>query len=141
MADNELLVQTAVNTIEALRTVDVSNVNYQFVIVAPGPELPVSLTGGLNRFQVDNSPSVALDPPNATAHVCRLRVYEATQSTSLRLYYRQDGTVPTTDGANASGYLLHGEMIEIKLAVFTNFRLIAEGTGVWECYMDWLAYG
>jgi hypothetical protein len=69
-------------------------------------------------------------------------VYEsvAPGTPTKRLYYRQDGTVPTSDGANAAGFLLHGEMMLIRLATFTNFKMIADSSdnGIFQVYVEWL---
>jgi hypothetical protein len=139
---NELQVIAAdgsTKTLRSIRHADGSDV--QVLYVVEGPEVPVSPTGGLIRYTVDNSPAVPLDPPTAAAKYCRLRVYEASTSTpdsKLRLYYRTDGTAPTADGANAFGFLLHGELILVKLADFTKWQCIAEGTGVFQVYAEWL---
>ncbi len=38
----------------------------------------------------------------------------------------KDGSNPTTDGANALGFLVHGDAFLIKLASKVNFKMIAE---------------
>src|SRR5678816_1966545 len=118
---NELQVIDANGNVRSLRSVPLADGSHaQVILVAEGPEVPASVTGATVRYTVDNAPAVALDPPNAGARYARVRVYEAAQSTSLRLYYRSDGTAPTADGANAFGYLLHGELIMVKVATFAN---------------------
>jgi hypothetical protein len=68
-----------------------------------------------------------------------VRVFETTQNPAVRLYYRQDGTAPLADGSNATGFLLHGELILVKLDVLANFRMVAEGASVFEVYVEYLA--
>lgn len=139
---NELQVITADNATRSLRSEPLADGSHlQYGAIVEAREKPVSPTGGIVRYTVDNSPAVALDPPTAAAMYCRLRVYEASTSTpdsKLRLYYRTDGTAPTADGANAFGFLLHGELIMVKLADFTKFQMIAEGAGIFQGYAEWL---
>lgn len=140
MADNALTVIDATGTVRTLRSEDVgSGLQAQGLMVWEGPEIPAIVTGAGLRYTVDNSPAVALIPPTAGARYARVRVFEITQSASLRLYYRSDGTAPTANGANAFGFLLHGELIMVKLDTFANFQMIAEGAGVFEVYVEWLA--
>lgn len=141
MADDELDVVVAGGATKKLRSIELPGTPSRFgqaVFLAEWPEAPVSPAGGTVRYTVDNSPAVALDPPTAAAKYARVRVYESTQSATLRLYYRSDGTNPTTDGANAFGFLLHGELILVKIADPTNFRMIAEGAGIFAVYVEWL---
>lgn len=144
MADNELTVRDAGGTTRGLRSVDLgSGLQGQGIVVWEGPETPAAVAGATLRYTVDNSPAVPLVPPTAGARYARLRVYESsvsgTPDSTLRLYYRQDGVTPLTDGSNAAGFLLHGELILVKLADFTDFKMIAEGTGVFAVYVEWLA--
>ena len=141
MADNELSVIDSGGTVRQLRSIDVGSARQvQPTFVWEGPEAPAVVTGAVIRYLVDASPAISLSPPTAGARYARLRVYETSgpASQSLRLYYRTDGVTPTADGANAAGFLLHGELIMVKLSTFANFKMIAEGAGVWEVYVEWL---
>lgn len=142
MADNELTVLDAGGTVRNLRSVDVgSGRSVQPVFVWEGPEVPAVVAGGTLRYTVTSTPAVGLIVPTAGARFARLRVFETTGPGNdvLRLYYRTDGTAPTNDGANAAGFLLHGELILVKLATFANFKMIAEGVGSFQVYVEWLA--
>ena len=143
MAENELTVIRADGQIRTLRAIDLGGaVHAQVTGVFETPEAPVDPTGGAVRYNVDSSPAVALDPPNAAARFARVRVYETggPVAENRRLYYRTDGTTPTSDGANAFGYLLHGETILVRLANIANFKMIADAgdNGVFEVYVEWL---
>lgn len=138
MADNELTVKTAGGLTKTLRSRDLGGgIFTQFTHIVEAPESPVDPTGGLVRYTIGTGSSVALDPPNASAQYARLRVYETTQDTTRRLYYRTDGTAPTNDGANAFGFLLHGEAILVRLANAANFRMIS-AAGTFDGYVEWL---
>lgn len=140
MADNALTVVAADATTKTLRSEDLgSNIQAQVVLIHEGPDALPVLTGATFRHAVTTT-ATALDPPDAGARYGRVRVYETSgpASSTLRLYYRTDGTNPTADGANAMGFLLHGEMIMVKLASPSNFRMIAEGTGAFQVYVEWL---
>jgi hypothetical protein len=143
MAENELTVVRADGATRTLRSKDVGgNVQAQIVAVTEAPEAPVDPTGGAVRYNVDSSPAVSLNSPNAVVHSARVRVYETAgpAGTNRRLYYRTDGTNPTSDGANAFGFLLHGDVMTIRLASPDNFRMIADSSdnGVFEVYVEWL---
>jgi hypothetical protein len=45
-----------------------------------------------------------------------------------------------SNGSNAFGYLLHGEVMLVRLADAANFKMIADSTdnGVFEVYVEWL---
>jgi len=111
---------------ETFRAVDRGSKLFPTVAVVDGAELVPTLTGATVVYTVDDSPAVALDPPDAGAHVCWVRVWHATQDSTKRLYYRRDGTAPTADGANAEGFLLHAEGRMVRLATLTNFKMISE---------------
>lgn len=144
MANNELTVIRADGQIKTLRSSDVkgAGVHAQLVGVFEAPEEVVAIAGGSVRYNVDSSPGATLDPPSAAAMFGRLRVYETTtpSTPTKRLYYRQDGTMPNANGADAQGYLLHGEVMIVRLADFTQFKMIADNTdnGVFEVYVEWL---
>ncbi len=140
MADNALTVLDAAGATKSLRSEDVgSNVQAQGVMVWEGPETPAVLTGATVRYTVDNSPVVSLAPPSGGARYARVRVFETSQNQAVRLYYRSDGTNPIADGSNAFGFLLHGELIMVKLDTFSNFKMVAEGSSIFEVYVEWLA--
>lgn len=144
MAENELAVIVASGATKTLRSLDLggAGIHAQVAAMIEAPEVPVAPAGGAERYTVDSDPAVTLDPPSAAARYARLRVYEsvAPGTPTKRLYYRQDGTVPTSDGANAAGFLLHGEMMLIRLATFTNFKMIADSSdnGIFQVYVEWL---
>ena len=143
MAENELTVIRADGGTRTLRSRDLGgNIQAQVALVGEAPEVYPNTAGATSRYTVDSSPAVALDPPDAGCHYARLRVYETAgpQSATRRLYFRQDGVNPTADGVNASGYLLHGEMILIRLTDMTLFRMIADAgdNGVYQVYVEWL---
>ena len=143
MAENELVVQSADGLPRTTRSVDLGgSIHIQGALIAELPEVPVDPTGGLTRYTVTSASAVALDSPTAAARYARLRVYETTAPTTptKRLYYRTDGTNPTNAGANAFGYLLHGEMLLVRLADATNFRMIADSgdAGSFQVYVEWL---
>lgn len=142
MANNELTVIDAGGTTRTLRDEDIGGgVHAQAVMVWEGPEVPANITGATVRHSITTT-ATALDSPNAGARYARIRVYEhsgTTPSAVLRLYYRTDGTAPLANGTNAFGFLLHGEMMLVRLATFSNYKLIAEGAGVWEVYVEWLS--
>jgi len=146
MAQNELTVIRADGATRTLRSIeagaDGSGVHLQ-AILAPEyvPKEIVAITGGIVRFAVDSDPGATLDPPTAFARYCTLRVYETTSPSTptKRLYYRQDGVMPNANGTDSRGFLLHGEMMVVCLADFTQFKLIADNTdnGNFECYVEW----
>ena len=137
MADNELTVVIADGSTKTLRDIELTTgVHAQGVLIWEGPEVPASTTGATVQHTVDDNPAVALDPPTAGARFARVRVYETSQDSTLRLYYRQDGTTVTS--ANATGYLLHGELILVKIADQTDFSMIAATGGVFNVYVEWL---
>jgi len=142
VADNELTVVNATGATKTLRDVDVAGLHHQVVFIHEGGEVVVSPTGGQVRYTVLNTGSVALDPPNAAARYARLRVYETNgpAGATRRLYYRTDGTAPQNNGANAFGYLLHGEMLLVRIADFTLFSMIADQAdgGAFQVYVEWL---
>lgn len=154
MADNELSVVSADTNVRKTRDLDLGDdgtgqhVHLQAVVVGEGLlEQPVSTTGGAVQYTVTSAGPTALDPPNVFAipgdgaRYCRLRVFDtswdpATAATqNKRLYYLQDGT--TVSAAAAHGYLLHGESMLVRLADFTDFRMIAESSS-WKVYAEWL---
>ena len=143
MAENELTVIRADGATKTLRSSDLGGgFHVQHTLVAEVPEVPVSPTGGAVRYTVDSDPGSTLDPPTAGARFARLRVYEtlAPSTPTKRLYYRQDGTMPLSNGSTAQGFLLHGDVILVRIADFTQFKMIADSTdnGVFEVYVEWL---
>jgi len=143
MAENELTVIRADGATKTLRSSDLSGgIHAQGILVAELPEVPVNPSGGVVRHTVDSDPGATLDPPSATARFARLRVYETTAPTvpTKRLYYRQDGTMPAANGVDAHGFLLHGDVILVRIATFTNFKMIADNSdnGVFQVYVEWL---
>lgn len=143
MADNELTVVRADGATRTLRSFDLDGAGTSHAdssLVAEMPEAPADATGATVRYTVDADPAVALDPPTGGARYARLRVYHSGQDSTERLYYRQDGTAPTADGANAVGFLLHGEAMLVRIADFTDFQMIGETgmTGTFEVYVEWL---
>ena len=143
MADNELTVIDAGGTTRALRSIDVGSTRQvQPVFVWEGPEVPSLTAGAVVRYTVTQTVSVALDPPDAGARFARIRAYETSgpASPTLRLFYRQDGLALTDPGiSSAIGFLLHGEMMLVKLADFTKFLMIAETGGAYQVFVEWLA--
>lgn len=140
MADNELTVLDASGTTRGLRSVDVgAGKQAQATVVWEGPEVPAIVTGATSLYTVVGATPVPLDPPDAGARFGRLRVYETTGpgNPDLRLFYRQDG-VTLSGSSNATGFLLHGEMIIVKLADFTKFRMVAEGAASFQVFVEWL---
>jgi hypothetical protein len=83
---------------------------------------------------------VALDPPDAGARYARLRCYETVgpADPNKRLFYRQDG-VTLTGEDSAIGFLLHGELVLVKLTDFTKFVMIAETGSGFKVFVEWLA--
>lgn len=141
MAANDLQVISADGVTRRLRSYDLGGIHFQGVLVWEAPEEVPSLTGASVRHTVDSNTAVALDPPSADTSYGRVRVYESSGTTpnpELRMYYRSDGTAPSVDGANAMGYLLHGELIMVKLAVLSNFQMIAETGAEFEVYVEWV---
>jgi hypothetical protein len=134
---NNVTVTDAASAAQTFRTTHVATTSHvQHVFSAPSLEETVATTGGTVQHTVDSSPAVPLDPPNATALWAIVRCYEATQDPTLRCYYRGDGTTVTS--SNATGYMLHGEAKVVALATFTNWQMIAESTGVFSIYVEWL---
>lgn len=149
MAANDLSVIDSTGTPRSLRSVELgsgSNIHEQAVLVSEMFEVPASVTGATVRHTISSNTTVTLDPPTAGAHYARVRVYETTgpfagtPNPYKRLYYRQDGTAPATDGSNAVGFLMHGEAIFVKLANFTNFQMTRDSTdaGTFQVYVEWL---
>lgn len=143
MAENELTVVRADGQTRTLRSEDLGGgVHAQVALLGEAPESYPSTAGSLHRHTVDSDPAVALDPPTAGARYARVRVFETAgpSSANRRLYYRQDGVNPLSNGSNACGFLLHGEMMLVKLDDFTQFRMIADASdnGVFEVYVEWL---
>jgi hypothetical protein len=144
MAANELTVIRADGATKTLRSEDLmaAGVHAQVVLVSEASEVPVNPSGGLSRHTVTSSPGATLDPPSAAARYARLRVYEtvAPGTPTRRMYYRQDGTMPNANGTDAQGFLLHGEVMIVRLATFTNFKMIADNTdnGSFQVYVEWL---
>lgn len=140
MADNELTVIVGDGSQKTLRSVDLGGEHQQIVFVAEGPEAVATTAGATFVYTVDDSPAIPLDPPTAGARYARIRVYETSATSNARLLYRTDGTAPTNGGANAFGYLLHGEMLLVRIADFTDFQMIAHQAdgGVFTVYAEWL---
>lgn len=138
MADNELTVLDATGTSRTLRSLDVGGKQAQGAMVWEGPEVLSNTTGSVPRFTVTSAAAVALDPPDAGARYARVRVYETSGNTLLRLFYRQDG-VAVTGVSDATGFLLHGEMFLVKIADFTQMRLVAESSATFQVFVEWLA--
>ena len=140
MAENELTVVNASAATKSTRSFDLngSGIHAQGALVAEMPEVPV--TGGTVRYSVTPSASVPLVPPSSAYRYARLRAYQSAASATARLYYRQDGTAPLNSGTNATGYLLHGDAILVRLANAANWRGIAESgmSGTFELYVEWL---
>lgn len=140
MAENELSVVNASSATKLTRSFDLNNagIHLQGALVAEAPEVPVS--GGTVRYSVTPSASVPLVPPAAAYRYARVRAYNSTASATARLYYRQDGTAPLNSGSNATGFLLHGNAMIVRLANAANWRAIAESgmTGTYELYVEWL---
>lgn len=143
MADNELTVIDAAGATKTLRAVDHgSGLQAQGVVVWEGRDVPAATTGSVVRYTVTPSAAVALDPPDAGARYARLRCYEASGSTpnqNFRLFYREDGIDPGANGSQAAGFLLHGELMLVKIADFTNFKMIGETSSSFLVYVEWLA--
>lgn len=120
------------------RAQDFGSKLFPLVAVTDQPEVIPSLTGATLVYTIDDSPAVALDPPDAGARLGFIRVWHATQDGTKRLYYRGDGTAPTADGANAEGYLLHGEARMVRMpAAWTNFKMISETGAAHTVYAEW----
>ena len=138
---NELNAYGADGNVKTLRSVRLGGVADAQIIgtLSEATEEPVAVAGGEINYTVDASPAVPLDPPTAAAMFARLRVYHSAQDTSFRLFYRQDGTPPTAAGV-ATGFLLHGEVLIVRLADFTDFQMIGETamTGSFQVYVEWL---
>lgn len=111
---------------DTFRAHEIGGKKHPSVAVVEAREIVPTLSGATLVYTVDDSPAVALDPPDATADVCWIRVWHATQDSTKRLFYRRDGTAPTANGANAEGYLLHGEGRLVKLAALADFQMISE---------------
>lgn len=142
MADNGLQVVLADGSTVNLRSLDLgSGVHLQLA----GPQVPETAIRPANatdyRFTVDAAAAKALVPP-AGARFARVRIFHSAQSQVLRCYYTSDGTAPANTGANAFGYLLHGEMVVVNIASLANFKMIGESgmTGSFEAYVEYLKW-
>jgi hypothetical protein len=109
------------------------------------PEQEIVSTNVQSRYTVTTT-ATALSAP-AGAKYARLRVHDsgwdpATASTQgKRLFYVQDGSTPTTNGANARGWLYHGEAMLVRLSNFGNFRMIGDASGhSWDVAVEWLTW-
>lgn len=110
------------------------------------PEAEVVSSNAQSRYTVGGGTAVALGAPTG-AKYGRLRVHDTfydpavAQTTNARLWYVQDGSTPTSNGANARGWLMHGELLLVRLATFSNFRMIADTSGhSWDVAVEWLTW-
>jgi len=109
----------------------------QVVLVADSPEIVPNLTGAGLVLDILATAVVPLVPPTAGARVCWIRAWETTGQVTKRLFYRRENSNPINDGSNAEGFLLHTEGRTVRIANFTQFKLIGESGSIWKLYCEW----
>lgn len=141
MSDNALTVKGADGNTYTLRDVNHGSLHIQGILVAGLPDILPDLTGATLVYTVTPSTPVALVPPTAGAHYCRIRAWQAANDGG-RLFFRKDGTAPSAGGSNAEGYMLHMEGMTVLIPTLTNFKMITEtGLGNYTVYAEFLNRG
>lgn len=88
----------------------------QQLFVAPARKTPV---GPPEKLSVGTGAVVTLSPPGGATHALVF-----VEANAIRYY--DDGTTPTTGGTGNGAPLAAGSALEIDLASFANFKMIAQ---------------
>lgn len=119
MADDFSVATAGATTV--IRAVELtSGAKAQVLFVAPMRKTPV---GPPEKLSVTTGSTVGLSPPGGATHAL---IANDTNGAPLRWY--DDGTSPTTGTAGNGPPLAVGDYLEVDLAAFTNFKMIAVTT-------------